>query len=268
MAGMATTVPDRRERLVTLLEQRGEVELTALVRELAVSEATLRRDLAVLQREGRLARTFGGARSVPPPSLVARTFGEKRAHMQAAKEAIAREAAKLVEPGMVVALDSGTTAWRIAAALKDKAPLTILTSALAPLEELGAVPGISIHLVGGRFHLDNLDFTGTMTVEGYRQLHADFAFVGADSFLPGKGAFSLDENGAAVASAIARSADRRVVVMDHSKFNAKCCCLVLAAADINCLITDDGVSEQVRSGLQAEPFKLILARNSGLADQP
>lgn len=238
MFRMASGVKSRRERLISLIEQRGELDLTVLVRELAVSEATLRRDLTVLEQAGRLARTFGGAKSVPPPSLVARTFGEKREHMRPEKERLANRAADLVEPGMVVALDSGTTIWRVAAALRSKAPLTVVTSALAPVEELGNVPGITLHLVGGRFRPENLDFIGTSAAARYQGFQADIAFVGADSFVPGKGAYSLDEESAAVASALAACASRTVLVVDRSKIDAKGYFLVAAANDIDEVITD------------------------------
>lgn len=265
---MARDVHERRRRLIAILDERGEQDVPTLVRELKVSEATLRRDLLSMEQSGQLVRTFGGARLLEPTSLVTRTFGEKRTRMRPEKECIARAAAELVEPDMIVALDSGTTVWRVAAALKEKSPLTILTSALAPLEELGAIPDITIHLVGGKFRLDNLDFTGTATVDGYRNLHADIAFFGVDSFLPGKGAFSLDESSAAVASAVARCADRRVAVLDHTKLNAKGCCLILASGEIDCLVTDSGIGHQTRSKLKSEPFKLILTDRTHANDTP
>ena len=256
---MPRALEQRHLRLLAFLEERGEVDAHSLVRELGVSKSTLRRDLERLEKAGRLARTFGGARWPEPASLVVRAFGEKRTRMQAEKEMIARAAARVVEPGMVVALDSGTTVWRVAAALKDKAPLTVLTSALAPVEELGAVEGIVIHFVGGRFRPTNLDFVGSTTVEGYRELHADLAIVGADSFIPGKGAYSLDEASAAVAAAVAGCAERKVVVADHSKIDAKGCCLILPSKGIDFLITDNGIAPAFERRLRDESFELIVA---------
>jgi DeoR/GlpR family transcriptional regulator of sugar metabolism len=256
---MIRTTTDRHERLLALLEEQGELELPVLVRALSVSEATLRRDLVRLEETGRLVRTFGGARTMAPASLVARTFGEKRRRMRPEKERMARAAAQLVKPGMIVALDSGTTIWRIASALKSRGPLTLLTSALAPLEELGSVPGMTLKLVGGRFRLENLDFVGVATVAGYRDLHADIAFIGADSFIPGRGAFSLDEGSASVAGAVARCADQRVVVVDHGKFEARGLCMVLPTDQIDVLVTDDGLGEETRGRLQQEPCRLIVA---------
>ena len=75
--------------------------------------------MAALESAGQVVRTFGGARLAAESSLLERTFGQKRELLRREKETIAREAARLVSPGMTVALDSGTTVWRVAAALND-----------------------------------------------------------------------------------------------------------------------------------------------------
>ena len=253
-----TIMNSRQKYLVKLLEEQGDMELGKMVEELGVSEATVRRDLHVLEEAGQLLRTLGGAKLLEPPSLVVRTFEEKWAYMRLEKERIARAAAEFVQPGMIVALDSGTTAWRVAAALKEKSPLTIVTAALAPIEELGSVEGITVHCVGGRFRLDNLDFVGYGAVAAVEELRADIAFLGADGFVAGKGAYSTDEASAALAGALARCADGRIVVTDHTKFAAKGHCLVVEATDLHCVITDAGLDKTTREALEADPYEVVV----------
>lgn len=223
-----------------------------------MSEATVRRDLAALEGEGVLVRTFGGARLLEPASLVARTFGQKRQRLRQEKERIAQEAARLVQPGMIVALDSGTTVWRVAAALKDKAPLTLLTTALAAVEELGPVPGMRIFCTGGQFRPENLDFVGPTAVAAFAGLHADIAFVGADSLIVGRGLYSADQSSAAILSAIGACAGRRVAVLDHTKINAQGMFLGLPSDRLDCVVTDSGLDEQTRQALQTGPYELVV----------
>ena len=108
----------RQIDLVKLLEQDGELNIEALTKGLNASEATIRRDLITLEESGHIVRTIGGARIIYAHSLVVSTFEQKREVMRKEKEKIAIRAADLVKPGMVVAIDSGTTAWRLAAAFK------------------------------------------------------------------------------------------------------------------------------------------------------
>jgi len=249
----------RHTRLLVLLQEMQETTVGQLVGDLGVSAATVRRDLKAMEEKGLLARTPGGARYLSPASLVSRTFEEKRSRMRAEKEQIACAAGALVEPGMVVALDSGTTVWRVAAALRDMAPLTVLTAALAPVEELGAVEGIGIHLVGGRFRGRNLDFVGSATVAAFDRFSADLAIIGGDGLRLGRGVYSTDEEGAEVVSALAGCARRRVVVMDHTKLDARAPWLALPFESIDVLITDDGVGKETLPHLEAEPYEVILA---------
>ncbi len=249
----------RQIDLIKLLEQEGELHIEAMTKGLDASEATIRRDLIALEESGHIVRTFGGARVISAPSLVASTFEQKREIMRKEKEQIARRAADLVKPGMVVAIDSGTTAWRLAAALQDKAPLNIITSALAVFEELGAVENISIFCTGGKFRLQNLDFVGAPTIESFGRLHADIAFLGADSMLPGRGAYSLDEQSADVARAIASVADVKVLLADHAKIGSHGCFQVLGADEIDYFITDGGIDAAVKEELEQSHYKLIIA---------
>jgi DeoR/GlpR family transcriptional regulator of sugar metabolism len=242
-----------------MLHERGELAVADLCAGLGVSEATVRRDLATLESAGVLARTFGGARLLAESSLVERTFGRKRQQMRREKERIALAAAEIVQPGQTVALDSGTTVWRVAAALKGKAPLTVLTTALAAVEELGPVPGMRVFCTGGRFRPENLDFVGPSAVAAFAGLRADVAFVGADSLLPGKGLYSADQESAALLAAIGACAARVVAVVDHTKIGAAGMFLGLPQERIDCVVTDAGLSEETRAALQDQPFRLVVA---------
>jgi DeoR/GlpR family transcriptional regulator of sugar metabolism len=255
---MDRTTRKRRHLLVSLLEEYGDIRVETLAKKLSVSGTTIRRDLQALSEDKVLVRIHGGARLLEPQSLVARTFEEKRNRLRQEKAKIGRRAAEMVESGMVVALDNGTTAWQIAAALKDKAPLTILTSALASIEELGAIEGISIYLLGGRFRPDNLDFVGLGIAETFKKFHADISFTSADAFLMGRGTFGVDETSASMSAAVGMCADRKIVTIDHSKFAAKACFPVLPMSQIDSLVTDAGLDDDLRRQLIGAPFELIL----------
>jgi DeoR/GlpR family transcriptional regulator of sugar metabolism len=248
----ARAVDERHGTLTSLLEARGETELHELATTLGASEATVRRDLSRLEAQGRIVRTHGGARLREAPSLLTRTFEQRRKTLREEKEKIAQAAAQLVQPGMTIALDSGTTVWRVAVALKGKTPLTIVTSALAPVEELGAIPDISIHQTGGCFRLENLDFVGAAAVAALSGFRADIAFIGADSVVPGRGIYSINEWGAVIAAAIAACAKQVVVVADHTKFNAPGTYLILPLNRVNRLIMDAGLPAKRRIELTKE----------------
>lgn len=250
---------ERLQRLIAILTECGEIDVLKLVKELNASEATIRRDLTTLQNQGALIRTPGGARLQARRSLVNRTFQEKWTQMRAVKEHLGQKAAELVQPGMVVALDSGTTIWRLAAALKAKSPLTILTNALAVIEELGDIPGIQVYCSGGKLNPHNLDFVGPGSMMTVCGLRADISFLGADSLVPGKGIYSIDEGSALSSAALAHCADRRLAVLDHSKINARGFYRIVPTQDLHGVITDGPLAKPLLTELEAEPYDLILA---------
>jgi DeoR/GlpR family transcriptional regulator of sugar metabolism len=196
---------------------------------------------------------------VNQPSLVARTFEEKRQIMRGEKELIARKAAEYVRPGMSIALDSGTTAWRVAAALKKKAPLTVVTSALAVVEELGSIEGMTIILTGGKFRLANLDFIGQSGIGIFPGIHCELAFLSGDSFIPGKGVYAVDAENAAMGLAMASCSGKRIVVIDHSKFSGKGCYQIIPEKDIDILITDASMDPETRASLENTSFETVIA---------
>jgi DeoR/GlpR family transcriptional regulator of sugar metabolism len=248
----------RQKALITLLEKNKEIDISTLAHALVTSEATVRRDLSALEKQGLIIRTIGGAQLKDIPSLVVRTFDERVQRNRREKEAIAAKAASLVKPGMVVAIDSGTTGWLVASRLKAKRPLTVITSALGVIEELGAIDEISLFCFGGQFRRENLDFIGENVTRQYQGVHVDMAFLGGDSLLlPGRGMYANDYVTSLVSRAIAGCCDRCVIVMDHTKLNAQGTFQAVPSKGIHVLITDDGADAEARALLKDEPFEVI-----------
>ena len=247
----------RHLSLLAAVEKHREVTLSRLVKTTGASEATIRRDLQELEGAGRIIRTFGGARMAPARSLVEQAFGNRSLPMRRQKQAIARAAAELVEPGMTVALGAGSTVWLVARELRAKAPLTVVTHALTPLEELGGVPGVTLSLVGGRYLPSDVCFISAETVSNLQSFHADIAFVGFSALNHGRGVFSTSRDGVGAGAAVASCANLRVLVGDSSKFEASAPYLILPPNEIDTVITDDGVDSAIRQQLIQEPYRVI-----------
>ena len=249
---------NRQKEIVQLLAERGVVQTEDLVQAFGVSESTIRRDLMALNKEGLLIRTFGGAQLPVDQSLVAKTFDDKVKLMKEQKDAIGRRAGQMVEPGMVIVLDGGTTLWSAFEGLKKKRPLTVLTSALSVIEQLGAADGITVHSSGGRFRPTDLDFVGPAAVELYSHVRADIALLGTDNYIPGTGAFAGNEEVASTGKAMAGCADTTILVLDHTKLANRGCYKLLDHSDIDRMVTDSGIDDETRVKLEQEPFELIV----------
>ncbi|MDO9541078.1 MAG: DeoR/GlpR family DNA-binding transcription regulator, partial [Kiritimatiellia bacterium] len=172
---------------------------------------------------------------------------------------IAKAAAGLIEPGMKLMLDSGTTIWAVSRQIKHLVPLTVITSSLAIIEEMGTVDGITLFCAGGQFRPSNLDFYGPHVRATFAQFAADIAFIGMDKLIPGRGGYAADQESAAIIRSMSQHADKRVVVVDHSKIASSGFILALENKNIDVVIIDAGISRAQHQQMKKGPYKLIVA---------
>jgi DeoR family transcriptional regulator of aga operon len=250
---------NRHEQILKLLKEETSLDIKQLTGRFGISLATARRDLTILEKEGKLLRTFGGARAKDEPSMVIKTFGEKRTVMNAAKLAMARAALKLISPGMKLTLDSGTTIWTFSRLIRNITPLTIITHSLAVIEEIGGQAGITLFCIGGKFRPANLDFHGHQAQAALAQFAADIAFISVDRLIPERGGYAADQESASMLQAMSRNAAKRIVMVDHAKIGSGGLVLAVENKNIDVVITDDGISPEQRRQLIKQRYKLIVA---------
>ncbi len=207
---------ERRRRVEELLRRQAVASLAEVIEVTGASEATARRDLALLERLGRLARTRGGARSIQRHSTLEEEFEIRQSRDRREKRLIAQRAAALVEDGATAFLTDGTTSYALAQCLIHR-HLTIITGALNIAQLLAGSAGIEVIVLGGQLRATSFGTTGPLSLESIRALHADVAFIAPDGVtLDGAVRdFSLDD--AATARAMSESAARTVVLASPGK---------------------------------------------------
>ena len=127
---------ERRRKILQLAERDGRVVVKDLARHFSTSLITIRKDLEHLHEQGRLQRAHGGALSIDATALQDSALHEKERLHRKEKKRIAVAAARLVHPGQVIILDSGTTSTAVARATKTIRNLTVITNAVNIAVEL------------------------------------------------------------------------------------------------------------------------------------
>src|SRR5690606_9692772 len=119
---------ERRSSILEMLREQGRVSVNELSKRLLVSAVTIRHDLRALEDDKLLERTHGGAvlprRKPVTPEL---TFDARLREQRAVKDALAQEAAKRVQAGATIALDSSTTVFAMLPILKRLSRLIVVT---------------------------------------------------------------------------------------------------------------------------------------------
>lgn len=255
------SVPARIARIRQLLRRHQTVSIGDLASTFDVSEMTIRRDLDKLEQSGQVRRTHGGAtvaeRMVFEFDFVARRMANR--HM---KQAIAREALKLVRPGHRIVLDTGTTTLELAHLLKDMNGLTVITPSLAVASELQFSEGIQTVLLGGLIRRGSPDLTGTVTETVLEMFSADIAFQGSDGIGLDGALYTADMRISRVDQKIRERADRTYILADSSKIGRTALIRHGFIQEADGLITDDGISPGHRRKLERLGANVVVV-NAG-----
>jgi DeoR/GlpR family transcriptional regulator of sugar metabolism len=204
----------RHDALVALLRE-GVASVEALSAHVGVSPSTVRRDLGRLEREGRIARTYGGA--LVREGFHERSFGESEQINQQAKAAIAATAAGMLPGGGTVFLDAGTTCLALARLLVDRGPLTVVTRGLEAALLLSRAPEVTVVLVGGEVRPLSHGVVGPLSSLALDRLAFDVAFLGADAVDPGRGLGEPTDRETHVKEQAASRSEAVVLLVDGSK---------------------------------------------------
>ncbi|MFK4789367.1 DeoR/GlpR family DNA-binding transcription regulator [Microbacterium sp. ZW T5_56] len=240
-------VEERRAQLIDAVRRRGAATVAELIAELDVSAMTVRRDIDALAAEGRLRKVRGGA-TIEHGATVSTTIEARRARMIEEKRAIAREARRLVEPGMVIGLSGSTTTWVLAQELRAIADLTIVTNSL-PVADLFARPQRAdepylqtVVLTGGvRTPADS--FVGPVAVRALEHLHCDIVFLSATGVDAHAGLTTANLLEAETDRALAAAGREAVLLADHGKWGVVSLTTVIELGQADRIITDSGMSE-------------------------
>jgi DeoR/GlpR family transcriptional regulator of sugar metabolism len=175
---------ERRHRILESLARDGRVVAAQLAMALDVSHDTIRRDLQELADSGLLQRVHGGALL---PNLTPLGYRERERQAPAAKRALAKAAARLLQRDAVITLAGGTSVVELAREVPHDFRATIFTTSAPVAIELASRPHIDLHLVGGRFEKAALETAGPTAVDALRAVQADVCFFSVWAIHPDVG---------------------------------------------------------------------------------
>jgi DeoR family transcriptional regulator, ulaG and ulaABCDEF operon transcriptional repressor len=252
---------ERIALILQCLEGRDAVSYDEMLAVIDVSPATLRRDVDSLEESGQLRKVRGGVAAVAEKEgkpLSWYHFSGERARHAAAKEAIARQAVSLVRPDDALILFGGTTVARFAEFLPVSG-LSVLTNSLPVAGHLSAHTTNRVFLTGGEV----LAQQGILLSPFEDALAHNFAastfFIGCHGVSDG-GVMEEDSLPIHVFRVLRRHAERLVVLVDSSKFGQRRSLTLCRLAEIDTLVTDDGLPDASRAMLADAGVEVLIAQ--------
>ena len=269
--GLVLTVPtgaasgdvfarERQDDIARLVTEQGRVRVRDLATRFGVSTVTIRKDLVVLESEGRLTRTHGGAltpvRDRPEPA-----FDLRERLQQDEKARIGAAAAALVHDGDSIVMDASTTGLAVARRIRQQggwSQLTVITNGLRIATELAGTQGITVLMTGGRVRWQAMSVVGHLGDGLFDRINVQTAFVGAAGFALEPGLSDATEEEAQIKRSMVAAARRVIAIVDHTKWQRVTFATFCRTDDIDAVLTDDQAPPDMVRDLRARGIEVTM----------
>ncbi len=240
-------IVDRQKKLLEILRRMRSAPLEQLAGELDVSSSTVRRDVETLQEQGLVESTRGGVifRGRGAGSLA---LDQRMREQVRAKRGIGKAAAAMIEPGMTVYFDGGSTIHYTVQQVTAR-PLQVVTNSLTVADHFANDDRVELLLLGGTLYPRSGVLVGPITTQALAEIHADLMFFSVTGIYQ-HDIFNSNLPMVQVEKLALRQVARKVLLEDSSKFGRKGLSRVCSVEDLDLIITDCAISRHWRTLLR------------------
>jgi DeoR family fructose operon transcriptional repressor len=237
---------ERQQKIMQLLMKNNSISVRRLCDILEASEATIRRDLTLLEQEGKLERTHGGASIKDSVKVTYEESFIQKEHMSSAeKRRIAKRAFEELKECDSIVLDSGTTISELARLIgESELKLTVITNATSISSLIANNPNVELYAIGGYVRLNTQATVGAISVEMIKRFNVQKAFIGVNGITLENGITTQTLEEAEIKKAMLSIASERIALFDHTKFQKVALCQIAPLSMIDKIITDKGLSDE------------------------
>lgn len=240
---------ERKSLLLQELDTFGFIHTNEFANKLNISPVTVRRDLAALESEGLCIRKRGGAVKGFVTVSTELPYDLKRNQFIQEKKRIGEMAAKHINSGSTIILDSGSTTYAVSMHLRTKTRLIVVTNDLQISVKLANFSSIQTICTGGLVRSNMFSLQGPGVVKFINDLTVDTCFLGADAIGSDLSVTNVTYEEAEIKRAMMQAAKKTILLADSSKFDRSGFTKVCMLSDIDLVITDRSLSDQVRKRL-------------------
>lgn len=254
---------ERQKEIYALIEQSGTVRVTNLSKRFKVTSETIRRDLEQMEQDGLVQRIHGGAylNKHDQNGKISLPLVNEDDLEQKSKQAIATEAAKLVNSGDIIALDSSEVSYLLAKRLVNQEITVITNSIPVTLEFLNRTDHkVKVITVGGYLNKDLSSFVGTVTENSIEHYNVDKFFFSCNGFTLENGVYENNEREAQVKYKFTTISEKSILLAEHEKLGRKSLTSFIKIDKIDMLIMDQGVAIHDLTTLKTKGIAVQLAK--------
>ena len=247
---------ERKRYIQELLQRDKKVIVAELAKYFDVTEETVRRDLEKLEHEGFAQKIYGGAVlnesfNVDLPYLI------RRRSNVSGKQYIAELIAERVQDGDNIMLDASTTALFVVKNLKSKKNMTIITNSNEIVCEISDRTNWRVFVTGGVVKEGSGALVGTRALEAIRSFHVDIAIFSCKGVDLNFGLSDSNDEDAEIKKAIIASAKKKILAVDHSKFDKVSLVEIGDLQHIDMIVTDQCPGDEWLASLAEKNIEIL-----------
>ncbi|MES1923939.1 DeoR/GlpR family DNA-binding transcription regulator [Salinisphaera sp. T31B1] len=246
---------ERQQQILDSLYREKRLYVSALSKRFNVTPETVRRDLEKLEQRGFLQRTYGGA-VIDRKNSQELPYKERQTINQSLKQTIASLAVQCIGDGDHIMLDATSTAYELLAATHHFNNLTITTNSARIAAECADSPH-NIVTLGGELRKRSMSYTGSLTEEYARHFNGDICFFSCRGIHPSRGITEATLSEARVKRAMLEQCDRRILLVDHTKFDKTTFVNLCDFNQLDVIVTDKPLSAEWEDKLAGLGIRLI-----------
>lgn len=206
---------DRHQEILDLLEKNQSMSVKALSDALYASEATVRRDLVTLEKQGYINRIFGGAVLAKYANMHL-PISARQQESKIAKAQIAAAAVEKITDGSIIMMDGSTSCHMMLPHLKQFQKLTIISNSLDICKE-SLEMGHTVYNIGGCLEAHDQIGVGYYAEKMLKMMHADMIFFSCSGLSFQGEMTGVYEQGISYLNAALKRANRRYFLCDSTK---------------------------------------------------
>ena len=257
MTNKKSTV-ERRSIIIKELDLKGKVVVSDLSQKFAVSEVTIRNDLAQLEKKNILIRARGGALKIDFAGIDYQ-ISEKYKINRKSKQIIGQKGASFVHEGDTVMIDSGTTTMELVRNLDKKMSLTVITNGLNIANQLSKNNNVNVIMPGGVLRNKSFSLIGAPAEKSLRNYFCDKLFLGVEGMDVDFGLSTANIEEAHFKRTMIEMSDQIIVLADSSKIRKRNLAFICPVSRIDILITDSGISNEQKTAFENAGVEVMIA---------
>jgi len=253
---------ERRRRIYAVTLERGAVNVTEMAATLGVNPDTVRRDLDVLQKEGKLVRSHGGA-TARDIDISQQPYSKLRNENLKQKSWIGQAAISYLPERGSIFVGAGSTTYQMALSMPENWQGQIITGSPEIALHLAWTVNATVGLLGGNIRKDSYSSDCSWSEHILDMANWDVTFLSASAVDIEHGISAIDINAALTERRIIEHGKKLVLLCDSSKFRRFSRARVGPIGLVHTLITDEGVSPELVREFTDAGIEVFVAGPAG-----